>query len=314
MLFRPKKKSFPLSRVSSLPTETFTRQFLAEENWFSSVVSGGDDDTASNTFRRSGCLTWVRPPVAGKPRESGPPSAHPGRRLAAGGLPRRTLGTASGGCYRARAKAGLRYFGAFRRSAETRPQRREGEGFLRVEDTCASVKPPITVSSSFLVKVDKPRQDSLPCGLHQSSPERNTEAIMLQQLLITLPTEASTWVKLHHPEKAKEGAPVWEDVMKIFEEALPSQDADETQRECFEDEVTSGSLTAEPQLEKGEEPWLTEREVSGGPSPGSKPYPDNGFFLLYIQIFMDLSSLKTAPFPGISSCFIMAFAFSDDSI
>ncbi|KAB1268177.1 Zinc finger protein 69-like protein B [Camelus dromedarius] len=194
-------------------------------------------------------------------------------------------------------------------------------GFLRVEDTCASVKPPITVSSSFLVKVDKPRQDSLPCGLHQSSPERNTEAIMLQQLLITLPTEASTWVKLHHPEKAKEGAPVWEDVMKIFEEALPSQDADETQRECFEDEVTSGSLTAEPQelltfkdicvdftqeewkqlapshrnlyrevmlenyghlvsvgcqlskpgvisqLEKGEEPWLTEREVSGGPSP-----------------------------------------------
>lgn len=41
---------------------------------------------------------------------------------------------------------------------------------------------------------------------------------MLQQLLITLPTEASTWVKLHHPQKAKEGAPLWEDVTKMFEE------------------------------------------------------------------------------------------------
>lgn len=40
---------------------------------------------------------------------------------------------------------------------------------------------------------------------------------MLQQLLITLPTAASTWVKLHHPEKAKEGAPLWEDVTKVFE-------------------------------------------------------------------------------------------------
>ena len=40
---------------------------------------------------------------------------------------------------------------------------------------------------------------------------------MLQQLLITLPTEASTWVKLHHPENAKEGAPLWEDVTKMFE-------------------------------------------------------------------------------------------------
>ena len=39
---------------------------------------------------------------------------------------------------------------------------------------------------------------------------------MLQQLLITLPTEASTWVKLHHPKKAKEGAPLWEDVTKMF--------------------------------------------------------------------------------------------------
>lgn len=40
---------------------------------------------------------------------------------------------------------------------------------------------------------------------------------MLQQLLITLPVEASTWVKLHHPQKAKEGAPLWEDVTKMFE-------------------------------------------------------------------------------------------------
>ena len=40
---------------------------------------------------------------------------------------------------------------------------------------------------------------------------------MLQQLLITLPTEASAWVKLRHPKKAKEGAPLWEDVTKMFE-------------------------------------------------------------------------------------------------
>ena len=40
---------------------------------------------------------------------------------------------------------------------------------------------------------------------------------MLQQLLITLPAEASTWVKLCHPEKATEGAPLWEDVTKMLE-------------------------------------------------------------------------------------------------
>lgn len=45
---------------------------------------------------------------------------------------------------------------------------------------------------------------------------------MLQQLLITLPTAASTWVKLHHPEKAKEGAPsggcdqgVWKEEVRV---------------------------------------------------------------------------------------------------
>lgn len=42
---------------------------------------------------------------------------------------------------------------------------------------------------------------------------------MLQQLLITLPSEASTWVKLRHPKKAKEEAPLWEDVTKMFEGA-----------------------------------------------------------------------------------------------
>nr|XP_031539411.1 zinc finger protein 69 homolog isoform X1 [Vicugna pacos] len=142
---------------------------------------------------------------------------------------------------------------------------------------------------------------------------------MLQQLLITLPTDTSTWVKLHHPEKAKEGPPLWEDVTKIFEgEALLSQDADETQGESLKDEVTPRSPTAKfqelltfkdicvdftqeewkqlapahrnlyrevmlenyghlvsvagyqlskpsviSQLEKGEEPWMTEKEGPG---------------------------------------------------
>uniref|UniRef100_A0ABI8ADB5 ZFP69 zinc finger protein n=1 Tax=Felis catus TaxID=9685 RepID=A0ABI8ADB5_FELCA len=71
---------------------------------------------------------------------------------------------------------------------------------------------------------------------------------MLQQLLITLPTEASTWVKLRHPKKAKEGAPLWEDVTKMFEGgALLSQDAEETQEESLKAEVTSGPPAAESQ-------------------------------------------------------------------
>lgn len=71
---------------------------------------------------------------------------------------------------------------------------------------------------------------------------------MLQQLLITLPTEASTWVKLHHPEKAKEGAPLWEDVTKMFEGgALLSQDADETQGESLKDELIPRTPKADSQ-------------------------------------------------------------------
>lgn len=41
---------------------------------------------------------------------------------------------------------------------------------------------------------------------------------MLQQLVLTLPAEAGTCVKLRHPKKAEEGTPLWEDVTKMFEE------------------------------------------------------------------------------------------------
>ncbi|XP_020027270.1 zinc finger protein 69 homolog isoform X2 [Castor canadensis] len=71
---------------------------------------------------------------------------------------------------------------------------------------------------------------------------------MPQQLLITLPTEASTWVKLHHPRKANKEVSLWEDVTKMFEgEALLSQDAEDIQGESIADEVTSGLLATESQ-------------------------------------------------------------------
>ncbi|KAM5270705.1 zinc finger protein 69 homolog isoform 3-T4 [Hipposideros larvatus] len=71
---------------------------------------------------------------------------------------------------------------------------------------------------------------------------------MLQRLLITLPAEAGTWVKLHRSKKAQEGAPLWEDVTKMFEgEALLPQDADEIPGEPFENEVIPVPLTSESQ-------------------------------------------------------------------
>ncbi|XP_054995557.1 zinc finger protein 69 homolog [Sorex araneus] len=80
---------------------------------------------------------------------------------------------------------------------------------------------------------------------------------MLQQLLITLPSEAGTWVKLQHPQKARAQAPLWEDVTKMFEgEALLSQDADECQEGGLEEEVASGPLTS------GAQDLLTFQDVS----------------------------------------------------
>ncbi|XP_038190154.1 zinc finger protein 69 homolog isoform X2 [Arvicola amphibius] len=71
---------------------------------------------------------------------------------------------------------------------------------------------------------------------------------MPQQLLITLPSEASSWVKLNHLEKAKEGASVWEDMRKMCEgEAPKTHDADGSQEEGSSNGVTPGILAVEPQ-------------------------------------------------------------------
>ncbi|XP_041508566.1 zinc finger protein 69 homolog isoform X1 [Microtus oregoni] len=71
---------------------------------------------------------------------------------------------------------------------------------------------------------------------------------MPQQLLITLPSEASSWVKLNHLEKAKEGPLLWADVTKMREgEAPKPHDPDGSQREGSSDGVTPGILAAEPQ-------------------------------------------------------------------
>ncbi|XP_075802385.1 uncharacterized protein LOC142834140 isoform X3 [Microtus pennsylvanicus] len=71
---------------------------------------------------------------------------------------------------------------------------------------------------------------------------------MPQQLLITLPSEASSWVKLNHLEKAKEGPLLWEDMTRMCEGGAPKpHDPDGSQREGSSDGVTPGILAAEPQ-------------------------------------------------------------------
>ncbi|XP_032754863.1 zinc finger protein 69-like [Rattus rattus] len=71
---------------------------------------------------------------------------------------------------------------------------------------------------------------------------------MPQQLLISLATDASTWVKLNHPRKTKEGVSLWVDVTKVFEgEALLPHDANRTQQESLADGTTPGVFAAESQ-------------------------------------------------------------------
>ncbi|XP_051044641.1 zinc finger protein 69 homolog isoform X2 [Phodopus roborovskii] len=71
---------------------------------------------------------------------------------------------------------------------------------------------------------------------------------MPQQLLITLSSEASTWVMLNHPEKTKEGASPWEDVTKMLEGEAPiSHDTYGSQQESLSEGVTSSILATESQ-------------------------------------------------------------------
>ncbi|XP_027622681.1 zinc finger protein 69 homolog B isoform X2 [Tupaia chinensis] len=68
-----------------------------------------------------------------------------------------------------------------------------------------------------------------------------------RQRLLTLP-EVGTWVNLHHAQKAREGAPQWEDVTKMFEgKALLPQDADVSHGGSLEDGVTPGTPATESQ-------------------------------------------------------------------
>lgn len=91
---------------------------------FSSL--GGDGNTGFVSFRRSRLLLpGFGSRAACKRRAMGQyPGAHPGRRRRAGRLPRRTPGTARGGCCRAGAPAGLRYVGHL--GTARRPVRRGG--------------------------------------------------------------------------------------------------------------------------------------------------------------------------------------------
>lgn len=77
---------------------------------------------------------------------------------------------------------------------------------LRASDWNLSNTPQLWSLSSELLAVSSPEVD-----------KSSQAVVMPQQLLITLPTKASTWVKLQHPKKATEGVPLWEDVTKMFE-------------------------------------------------------------------------------------------------
>lgn len=82
----------------------------------------------------------------------------------------------------------------------------------------------------------------------ESATRSQAGAIMPQQFLISLATEASAWMKLNHPRKTKEGMSLWADVTKVFEgEALLSHDANRTQQESLADGMTPGMVAAESQ-------------------------------------------------------------------